>query len=54
MLVFPVIAMQRFDFKNTILAFKHFFCYDFKSVFNLRTTSKLKEVLKSDFVVAVL
>ncbi len=29
-------------------------CYDFKSVFNLRVNSKLEELLKSDFVLAVI
>ncbi len=38
--VSPVIAMQRFDFKNSILTIKLFNCYDFKSVFNLRMMSK--------------
>ncbi len=33
--VFPVIAMQRFDFKNRIITIKLFRYYDFKSVFNL-------------------
>ncbi len=28
--------------------------YDFKSVFNLRVNSKLEELLKSDFVLAVI
>ncbi len=37
--VFPVVAMQGFDFKNSIITVKR---YDFKSVFNLRMISKLK------------
>ncbi len=36
--VFPVIAMHRFDFKNSIISTK--LSYDFKSEFNLRATSK--------------
>ncbi len=46
--------MQRFDFKTSIIAINHISCYDFKSAFNLRTISNLKELLNSDFVVAVI
>ncbi len=51
--VFPVIAMQRFDFKNSIIAIKLFLVM----ILNLYLTSEWsqsKEVLKTDSVVAVL
>ncbi len=38
--LFSVIAMQRFDFKTSLIAIKPVTCYDFKSVFNLRMISK--------------
>ncbi len=38
---FPLIAMQRFDFKYSIIAIKMFrFFYDFKSVFNLKRSQR--------------
>ncbi len=54
MALFPFIAMQIFDFKNSIIAIKQFLVM----ILNLHLTSesskKKKEVLKSDFVMAVL
>ncbi len=38
--VCPVRDMQRFDFKNSIIAIKLFLAMIFKSVFNLRMISK--------------
>ncbi len=32
--VLPVVAMQRFDLKNSSIAIKLSYSYDFKSVFN--------------------
>ncbi len=45
--VFPVVAIQRFDFKNNIIAIKLYLM-----LLNLNLTSKRSK--KSDFVVAVL
>ncbi len=51
--VFPVIAMQRFDFKNIIIAIKIHLVMILK-LYLTSERSQSKKVLKSDFVVAVL
>ncbi len=50
--VFPVIAMQRFDFKNIIIAIKIYLMI--LKLYLTSERSQSKKVLKSDFVVAVL
>ncbi len=49
--VFPVIAMQRFDFKNNITAIKRFLVMILNLYLTSQQSQSKKEVVKSDFVV---
>ncbi len=51
--VFPVIAMQRFDFKNSIITIKLFLVMKL-NLYLPQNDLKVKRAAKSDFVVAVL
>ncbi len=52
--VFRVIAMQRFDFKNSIIATKLYLVMILNLYLTSEWSQRTKKVLKSDFAAAVL